>query len=94
MIRFVVILLASVLLISLLRAIMGVIMKGFADLVGGGTAAARQPQQPPAQVPLGGELRKDPVCGTYVSTTASIQKTVGGQTLYFCSLACRDKYKA
>ena len=43
-------------------------------------------------VPAGGELKKDPVCGTYVSATSSITRTVKGQTLYFCSKECRDKY--
>jgi len=44
-------------------------------------------------VPAGGELKKDPVCGTYVSTNASVTRTVGGQVMYFCSPECRDKYK-
>ena len=54
---------------------------------------SRQP--PPASAPnvvLGGELKKDPVCGTYVSTGASVTRTVNGQVLYFCSQECRDKY--
>jgi YHS domain-containing protein len=56
---------------------------------------SRQP--PPASAPnvvLGGELKKDPVCGTYVSTGASVTRTVNGQVLYFCSQECRDKYGA
>jgi YHS domain-containing protein len=40
----------------------------------------------------GGELKKDPVCGTYVSTTASIARTVKGEVFYFCSKECSDKY--
>lgn len=46
-----------------------------------------------ASVPAGGELKKDPVCGTYVSTAASLTRTVHGQVMYFCSKECRDKYK-
>ena len=56
---------------------------------------SRQP--PPASAPnvvLGGELKKDPVCGTYVSTGASVTRTVDGQVLLFCSKECRDKYGA
>ena len=56
---------------------------------------SRQP--PPASAPnvvLGGELKKDPVCGTYVSTGASVTRTVDGQVLHFCSKECRDKYGA
>ena len=41
----------------------------------------------------GGELKKDPVCGTYVSPDASVTKRIDGQMIYFCSTACRDKYR-
>ena len=54
-------------------------------------------QAPPASRPnvvAGGELKKDPVCGTYVSTGASVTRTVNGQLLHFCSKECRDKYRA
>jgi len=50
-----------------------------------------KPQQPPP-VPTGGELKKDPVCGTYVSASNSLSRTVKGQVVYFCSAQCRDKY--
>ena len=33
--------------------------------------AMQRPQTPP--VPLGGELKKDPVCGTYVSMATAIK---------------------
>jgi len=39
------------------------------------------------------ELKKDPVCGTYVSTAASVSRKVAGELVYFCSAECRDKYK-
>ena len=44
--------------------------------------------------PAGGELKKDPVCGTYVAATAGISHQIKGQTVYFCSKECRDKYRA
>jgi YHS domain-containing protein len=53
--------------------------------------------RPPKQAPTvhtGGELKKDPVCGTYVSVDASVKKKVNGETLHFCSAVCRDKYRA
>jgi len=63
-----------------------------------GRDVRRGPQQapPPGQpnVVAGGELKKDPVCGTYVSTGASVTRTVNGQLLHFCSKECRDKYHA
>jgi YHS domain-containing protein len=55
---------------------------------------AAKPVRPVPTVSPGGELKKDPVCGTYVSADTSVSKRIGGQTLYFCSAACRDKYRA
>jgi uncharacterized protein len=42
---------------------------------------------------IGGELKQDPVCGTFVPTNSSIKKTVNGELVHFCSAACRDKFK-
>ena len=39
-------------------------------------------------------MRKDPVCGTYVSVLAGVQQKVNGEMVYFCSDACRVKYRA
>ncbi|HTQ54414.1 MAG TPA: hypothetical protein VMI94_08140 [Bryobacteraceae bacterium] len=46
------------------------------------------------RVSRGGELKKDPVCGTYVSTEVAVTSRVNGETVHFCSAACRDKYRA
>jgi YHS domain-containing protein len=54
----------------------------------------RQAPPPQPNVVAGGELKKDPVCGTYVSIGASVTRTVNGQVLHFCSKECRDKYRA
>jgi len=59
-----------------------------------GRNAARQ-QEPPRQQPAvvaGGELKKDPVCGTYVSTSLGVTRKVHGELVYFCSKECRDKF--
>ena len=53
--------------------------------------AVQRPQEPP--VPMGGELKKDPVCGTYVSAATALQERVKGETVYFCSKECREKYR-
>ena len=65
------------------------------SLFGGSSSpvAARQAKQAPT-VSAGGELRKDPVCGTYVSADTSVTKRINGQTVHFCSPTCRDKYRA
>ena len=50
------------------------------------------PRREPPSTPAGGELKKDPVCGTYVSAAGSVTKTIDGRVYYFCSPECRDKY--
>jgi len=57
---------------------------------------AMHPQAPGNQAPAGirgGELKQDPVCGTFVPVTTSVKKSVNGELVHFCSVACRDKYK-
>jgi uncharacterized protein len=41
----------------------------------------------------GGQLVRDPQCGTYVPMSTSVHLVSGGQTLYFCSVECRDAYR-
>jgi len=48
----------------------------------------------PPPVAASGELKKDPVCGTYVSAVASVSQKVGRETVYFCSDQCKQKYRA
>ena len=91
MIRALAYLIASVLVIGLVRSIIGIVMKGFADLFHPPASAQPTPRGP--AIPAGGELKKDPVCGTFISTGTSIQKRVGGETYYFCSTECRDKFR-
>jgi YHS domain-containing protein len=62
----------------------------------GSRGKARRPEAVPAQptVIAGGELKKDPVCGTYVSAALSVTRSVNGEMVHFCSKECRDKYRA
>ena len=75
-------------LFYLARALLRSVFEGFRAA----TSPQTKAKQPP-EVRSGGELKKDPVCGTYVLTTASITRTVNGQALYFCSKECSDKYR-
>ena len=77
-----------VLLFWLVRAILRSIIEGFRSTLAPQSAT----RQPPA-VSSGGELKKDPVCGTYVSPAASITRTVNGEVFYFCSQECSDKHR-
>lgn len=87
-VRFILFALALVFIISFLRSIVGLIGKAVSGLTEPEQKAADR-RSPPA----GGELKKDPVCGTYVSTSTPLRKTVDGETVYFCSQGCLDKYK-
>jgi len=88
MLRFFVILIVTALAITFLRSVMNLIARGFSDLT--------KPQSPgpnsAPSAPAGGELKRDPVCGTYIASSNSVRKIVNGETLYFCSPECRDKY--
>jgi len=87
-------LLLTVVVITVLRSIIGIVLKGFGQAMRPGSPPPSGAPHPSAQVPLSGELKKDPVCGTYISTATSIKERTGGQTLHFCSQQCRDKYVA
>jgi len=76
-------------LISMLRGVIGVIGKLLGSFVSPPAPQARRPS-----VPSGGELKKDPVCGTFISTATAVQKRVHGEVYYFCSAECRDKFRA
>ena len=89
MTRAVLYIIVAVLVISLLRGVIGSLAKGFGDFINPAPpASARRPS-----VPAGGELKKDPVCGTFISTSTALFKKAGGETYYFCSAECRDKFK-
>ena len=70
------------------RRVVQLIFQGFSQ-------ASREASAPPpeSRPQLGGELKKDPVCGTFVAVASSIKKTVNGEVVHFCSTACRDKYQ-
>jgi len=87
MIRVVLYLLLAVVLISMLRGVIGIIGKIFGSFVNP-PPSVRRPS-----VPVAGELRKDPVCGTFISKETAVQKKVGGEVYYFCSAQCRDRFK-
>jgi YHS domain-containing protein len=88
MFRFLFYLITAVVLISVIRMVAGVFIKG----VGAWFEQARP--EPTASVPVGGELKKDPICGTFVSTATSVKKSVDGAVVHFCSPECRDKFRA
>jgi YHS domain-containing protein len=95
MIRTIVWLLASVLLITFLRGVIGILVKGVSQLFQPDESTRSQAPHPkPQGSGFGGELVKDPVCGVFVSPVTALKKAVHGETHYFCSEACRDKFNA
>jgi YHS domain-containing protein len=94
MFRAIFYLLLTVVVITVLKSIVGIVLRGVAEAMKPGSSAPGASSRPSGQVPLTGELKKDPVCGTYIAAATSIQEKVGGQTFHFCSAECRDKYVA
>lgn len=96
----------SILLITVLRSVIGMIMQFLNGALMGSRGAGQGPQGQRSQgypgagprrqaKPTASEpLKKDPVCGTFVAPSTAVQIHKGGETLYFCSAACRDKFAA
>jgi YHS domain-containing protein len=59
-------------------------------VIEGLTGQPRSTRTPARSVPM----VRDPVCGTFVVPDRAVTLTVGRQHLYFCSDACREKYRA
>ncbi|MGA2882325.1 MAG: YHS domain-containing protein [Bryobacteraceae bacterium] len=94
MFRAIFYLLLTVVVITVLKSIIGIVLRGVSEAMKPGSSAPGAPPRSSNQVPLTGELKKDPVCGTYIAAATSIKEKVGGQTFHFCSQECRDKYVA
>ena len=41
---------------------------------------------------IGGELVRDPQCGTYIPKDRAVVSGSGAKALFFCSTTCRDQY--
>ncbi len=86
MVKVVIYLFLAIIAITVLRSVLGVIGKALGGLLNPDASAA--PRQPQAS----GELKRDPVCGTYVPAATSVKRTVQGEVVHFCSEACSQKY--
>jgi hypothetical protein len=77
------ILLALIILRLVLRAVLG-------------DRRPRARQAPPRKrvERAGGQLVRDPQCGTYVPQSRAIVAGRGATALHFCSTGCRDQYLA
>jgi YHS domain-containing protein len=62
-----------------------------------GTRAPMRQSRPGASGPaerVGGELVRDPQCGTYVPKSRAVVVGAGDAAQYFCSTTCRDAFEA
>jgi YHS domain-containing protein len=85
--------LMSILLITFVRGVIGLIMREMGNLTGASRGAGPGKSQAKS-ADFGGNLVKDPVCGTFVPAGSPHIKSLGGQTYRFCSEECRDKFHA
>lgn len=54
----------------------------------------RQEHFPGEPTPIEGEdMVKDPYCNTYIPMSNAYKASVNGETCYFCSQECLEKYK-
>jgi YHS domain-containing protein len=85
--------LALLMFFAVARAVIGAAGRLFM----GGMQAPTESQPQPLNARDGvlqsaGELRKDPVCGTFVPVSTSLTRVVNGETVYFCSTECRERF--
>jgi hypothetical protein len=89
MFRFILYALAILVLISVLRSVVGILTKAFGAFL---SAGAAQPPGTQQKAQLGGDLHRDPVCGTFVAESTPFQHHQAGSTFYYCSEACKEKH--
>lgn len=96
MLRYLIGLVISLVVLTFVRAVWGIIQKAVVDEVksavgdDGPSTAREGPAKPTAET----TLRKCVSCGTYKPETLMIQRGSGDNSLYFCSAECAKKTKA
>jgi hypothetical protein len=88
--------LALLLFFTIARAIIGSLGQAYRAAMQGPAGSdgvkAGTDSEAKAGIQSAGELRKDPVCGTFVATATSVKRVVNGETYYFCGPDCRDRF--
>ena len=90
MVRALIYALISIVAITFLRMVIGIITKGFTDLMQEETQGKRQASatKPP---PIRGELKACKACGTYIVASQALTNSARGETEYYCSAECKSK---
>ena len=85
---------ARVVLLAVLFIIVGRmfwrLVDSFIEGVSGQPRRGRQAHTPQHGI----AMARDPVCGTFVVPERAVTLVNGRERVYFCSNACRDKYRA
>ena len=77
----------------LLFILVAIVARAFWRVVDGVVEGMRP--APPGRTPVDGvPMERDPVCGTFVIRERAVTIGSGDRRVYFCSAACRDKYRA
>jgi YHS domain-containing protein len=82
--------LGSLILLLIVRSVIVGLVRAFKETAQ--TATTPPAPTSPGELQSAGELRKDPVCETYISIPSPWAKLVKGETVYFCSKECRDRW--
>jgi hypothetical protein len=70
-----------------------VVVRAFWRVLGGIIEGATGGSLNPRAQPPGVQMIRDPVCGTFVVPDRAVTLVDGRRRVYFCSDACRDKYR-
>ncbi|MBW2108546.1 MAG: hypothetical protein JRI36_07775 [Deltaproteobacteria bacterium] len=60
--------------------------------LGGSTRSQTRAEHVNASSPVDDIMVKDPFCQTYIPKREAIRTIIDGETVYFCSQECRDRY--
>lgn len=84
LLRIVLLFILATLLVRAVGRFLGGLMQGAA-----GPTVPPRPSRP-VDVPM--KMAKDPVCGTFVVPGKALSLASGGDTVWFCSEACREAF--
>lgn len=83
MLRFVLFVILSIFIARAFWRLVDGVIEGMSDRPAGSSREIR-----------GVQMARDPVCGTFVVPDRAVAMTEGRRQIFFCSTACRDRYRA
>lgn len=89
--RFLLSLFAILAAFLLLRSLLAPLVSAVVSILSPAPAPPPAPRESAAAKPAS-ELKKDPVCGAFISPELALTEKYQGQTMHFCSKKCRDEF--